>query len=83
MNIALASLLIIPNWKGLLTYLTEGSRQLRALGNINVKKFSKSKSCILHLGQNKTGQKYKLAEDCLERSPAERDLGVLVSSSSV
>ncbi|KAF4790386.1 hypothetical protein TURU_140675 [Turdus rufiventris] len=47
---------------------------------INVMKFSKSKSWILHLALNKTGQKYKLAEVCLESSPAERDLGLLVSS---
>ena len=43
-------------------------------------KFNKSKSQILHLGWSTDGHKYKLGENWLESSPAERDLGVLVHS---
>ena len=42
---------------------------------INGMKFNKSKCRIMHLGQSNTGHKYKLGEEWLESSPAERDLG--------
>ena len=45
---------------------------------INGMKFTKSKSWILRLGRSNAGHKYKLGEEWLESSPAERDLGVLV-----
>jgi len=35
---------------------------------------------ILHLGWINTGHRYKLQEEWLESSPAERDLGVLLGS---
>ncbi|KAK4827981.1 hypothetical protein QYF61_022683 [Mycteria americana] len=45
---------------------------------INGMKFNKSKCWILHLGRSNAGHKYKLGEEWLESSPAERGLGVLV-----
>jgi len=41
---------------------------------INGKKFNKSKCQILHLRWSNTRHKYKLGEECLESSHAERDL---------
>jgi len=43
-------------------------------------KFNKSKCWVLHLGQRNTRREYKLGEDCLANSPAERDVGVLADS---
>ncbi|KAK4811153.1 hypothetical protein QYF61_019784 [Mycteria americana] len=43
---------------------------------VNGMKFNK----ILHLGWSNAGHKYKLGEEWLGSSPAERDLGVLVNS---
>lgn len=44
-------------------------------------KFNKNKSQILYLGQVNPGYPNKLAEERLERSPTERDLGVSVADS--
>ena len=46
---------------------------------INGMKF-KSKCWILYLGWSKARHKYKWGEEWLERSPEERDLGVLIDS---
>ncbi|KAK4816779.1 hypothetical protein QYF61_022891 [Mycteria americana] len=43
-------------------------------------KFNKSKWQILHLGQSNAGHKYRLGEEWLQSSPAERDLGVLADT---
>lgn len=53
------------------------------LAVVNRMKFDKSKYQILHLEWTNVGHRYKLGADFLENSPVERDLQVLVSSSSV
>jgi len=42
------------------------------------RKFNKSKLRIFHLGQGNPGYTYKLGDERLEGSPAERDSGVWV-----
>ena len=69
------SLLMIPKWEVVLTVLRDEALQRHQdrLEHWAMIKFSKSKCQILHLGH-----KYKLREEWLENSPAERDLGLLV-----
>ena len=43
-------------------------------------RFNKSECRVLHLGRNKSMHQYRLEDDLLERSSAERDLGVLVDN---
>ncbi|PKU26995.1 hypothetical protein llap_22701 [Limosa lapponica baueri] len=43
-------------------------------------KFNNNKCRILHLGWSNNGHKYKLGEEWLGSSPAERDLEVLIDS---
>ena len=43
-------------------------------------RFNKSKSRVLHLGRNKHPHMYRLGDDLLERSFAEKKLDVLVDS---
>ncbi|KAK4826970.1 hypothetical protein QYF61_012911 [Mycteria americana] len=52
--------------------------KLESWAIINHMKFKKSKRWILHLGQGNPGYMYKVGDERLESSPAERYLGVWV-----
>ena len=57
--------------------------RLVSLSERNVMRFNKNKYRVPHLGRKKHIYQYRLGDDLLERSCAEKDLCVLVDSSTV
>ncbi|CAM5094356.1 unnamed protein product [Natator depressus] len=53
--------------------------KLEKWSEVNRMKFNKDKCKVLHLGRNNQLHTFKMGNDCLGRSTAERDLGVIVN----